>query len=206
MKCIIYMWTHPNPNDDAALRGERLWIFYPDISARLVRSVASADGRVHFEEPRKFYHVVADHRLIGAEMTLVLKTLAPEWAETEDEFLSRLKARAVPPDARHVRYVDASSIPQDRTYRNALKHDLTFDMDKCRAIHRDRMRAARVPLLVALDVEYQRADERGDAATKQQVVARKQELREVTGHPDIDAAKTPDALKRAWPAVLGSPI
>lgn len=80
-------------------------------------------------------------------------------------------------------------------------------MDKCRAIHRDRMRAARPPLLASLDIEYQtyqRANEAGDAAHKQAVAARKQTLRDVTKIPEIEQATTPDDLKAVWPQVLTS--
>ncbi|MEJ0012348.1 MAG: hypothetical protein WDM94_06895 [Bauldia sp.] len=75
-------------------------------------------------------------------------------------------------------------------------------MDKARAIHCDRMRAARAPRLAALDIAYQRADESGDAAAKAAVAARKQALRDVTADPAIAAAETPDALKAVWPEIL----
>ena len=42
------------------------------------------------------------------------------------------------------------------------------------AIHKDKIRAVRTPLLTALDVEYQRAQEVGSAPTE--IVAKKQEL------------------------------
>ena len=202
-KCVIYMWTHPNPNDDAALRGERLWVCTPDICARLIASVTVGGARVPFASPTPLYHAVATHKLVGSNIDEMLATLSPEWAESEDAFLDRVRQRSVPPDAIHVRVVDASAIPKDRTFRNALKPDLTFDIAKCRTIHRERMRAARAPLLAALDVEYQRADEQGDNAAKGKVAARKKVLRDITGHPGIDTAKTPDQLKAVWPDILG---
>lgn len=102
------------------------------------------------------------------------------------------------------RRVDDSEIP-DRQFRDAWTVDggaIVHDMEKARAIHRDRMRAARAPLLQALDVAYQRADERGDAEGKAEVVTRKQALRDVTADPAIAAAATPDALKAVWPQIL----
>lgn len=92
--------------------------------------------------------------------------------------------------------------PSDRSYRNGWTLEgskVVHDMTKCRDIHRDKLRAARAPLLAALDIEYQRADETRDNARKQQIVAEKEALRDVTADPRIDAAKTVDELKAVWP-------
>lgn len=97
---------------------------------------------------------------------------------------------------------DKVDLPADRSFRNAWKSDLTHDMEKCRHIHRQRMREARAPKLAALDVEYQRADERGDVAAKREIASRKQRLRDITDRPEISKAETPDQLKRVWPEEL----
>ena len=44
-----------------------------------------------------------------------------EWAETEDEFLARVKAKSVPSWATDARIIDAASVPRDRTHRNAFR-------------------------------------------------------------------------------------
>ena len=98
--------------------------------------------------------------------------------------------------------VDQGALPTDRSFRNAWKADMTHDMERCRHIHRERMRAVRAPKLAALDAEYQRADEGGDTEKKQAIAARKQALRDVTKHPDIEAVKTPEQLKAVWPKEL----
>ena len=72
-----------------------------------------------------------------------------------------------------------------------------------RELHRARLRELRAPLLAELDVAYQRADEVGDAAAKQKIAARKRALRDVTAHPDIDTAATPEQLMAVLPAPLG---
>jgi hypothetical protein len=77
---------------------------------------------------------------------------------------------------------------------------ITIDMTKARDIWRDRMRAARAPQLAALDIVFQRALEQG--ADTKAVVAQKQALRDVTRHPDIEAAATIDDLKAVWPDCL----
>jgi hypothetical protein len=104
--------------------------------------------------------------------------------------------------------IDPATIPADRMFRNAWRHDgaaFFVDMEGARALHKDRMRAARAPLLAQLDVAYDKADEGGDAAGKADVAARKQALRDVTADPAIAAATTADELKAVWPAILGSP-
>jgi hypothetical protein len=79
---------------------------------------------------------------------------------------------------------------------------ITVNMSKARDVHRDRLRQARTLLLNALDVEYIRAHEaNGDTSA---TVARKQALRDVTKHPDIEAAQTLADLKKVWPACLGA--
>ena len=87
--------------------------------------------------------------------------------------------------------------PAARAFRNAwdiVNGKPILVMDRARDLHRDRLRVARAPLLAATDVDYQRADENGDLAQKTAVAARKQALRDITKHPAIDAAETPEDL------------
>jgi hypothetical protein len=105
------------------------------------------------------------------------------------------------------RAMPCSAIPQDRSFRDAWcdvtpEPVIDIDMDKARAIHKDRLRVLRKPLLAGLDIEYQRADERGNKTKKKKIVALKKELRDVTDDPAILAAKTPDELKAVWPVSL----
>jgi hypothetical protein len=118
--------------------------------------------------------------------------------ETEAEFVERILQK----DATNVRIIDKSEVPSDRTFRNAWKADLTVDMPKAREIHRERLRRMRAPLLAALDVEYDKADERGDLLAKQEIAAKKQALRDVTADPAIEAARTPAELKAVIPEAL----
>ena len=62
-----------------------------------------------------------------------------------------------------------------------------------KAIHKEKIRAARKPLLAALDVEYQRARETGASTTA--IVAKKQALR--------DQPATVDALNVTETSVVG---
>ena len=101
--------------------------------------------------------------------------------------------RFVPDD-----YVDEQT---DRSFRNAWKDTHgqgkpDVDMDKAKAIHRDRLRAARTDLLEALDAEWMQADETNDLQAKALIRIEKQRLRDITNDPRIDAAQTTDDLKR----------
>lgn len=96
------------------------------------------------------------------------------------------------------REIDPADLPADRTFRNAWIDDGTLRVNQRKAaeIHKDRLRRDRAPLLAALDVEYQRADETGDAKKKEEIVARKQKLRDITADPRLTSAVTPDDLKK----------
>ena len=77
------------------------------------------------------------------------------------------------------------------------------------AIHKDKIRAVRTPLLTALDVEYQRAQEVGSATTA--IVAKKQALRDAPAAVDslviteTTVAGITTQLKACWDtSVLGT--
>ena len=77
---------------------------------------------------------------------------------------------------------------------------ITVNMSKARDIYRAKMRAAREPLLAALDIAYQRATETNSDTSE--IIAKKQALRDVTSDPAIEAAQTVEELKMVWPEVL----
>jgi hypothetical protein len=89
------------------------------------------------------------------------------------------------------RIVNDDEVPSDRAFRNAWKEDLTVDMPKAVNITKDRLRQERAPLLTALDVQYQRAQEDGRDTTI--IISEKQRLRDVTKL--ADKATTLDELK-----------
>jgi len=102
--------------------------------------------------------------------------------------------------------IEAGDIPADRTFRNAWRHDAEngfgVDMPKAREIHRARLREKRAPLLAALDIDYQRADETGDTKLKKTIAAKKKALRDATDDASIEAAATPEELAQAIPEAL----
>jgi len=68
---------------------------------------------------------------------------------------------------------------------------ITINLDKAKAITKDRLRAERTPLLQAQDVAFQRALEEGADTTA--IVAEKQRLRDITQL--ADQATTLEQLK-----------
>jgi hypothetical protein len=104
--------------------------------------------------------------------------------------VEEVAAKDVPPNTPY-RIVNDDEVPSDRTFRNALKYDLTVDMPKAQGITKDRLRQERAPLLTALDVQYQRAQEDGRDTTI--IISEKQRLRDVTKL--ADKATTLDELK-----------
>jgi hypothetical protein len=68
---------------------------------------------------------------------------------------------------------------------------ISIDIDKAKALTKDRLRAERAPLLAAQDVAFQRALESGSDTAA--IVAEKQRLRDVTSQ--VDACTTTDELK-----------
>lgn len=101
--------------------------------------------------------------------------------------------------------VDESTIPTDRTFRNAwvaAAGAVIHDMAKAREIQKNTLRTLRAPKLEALDVAYMRALEVGNTAAAAAIVVQKQVLRDVTADPAIASARTPEALAAVVPDVL----
>jgi len=77
------------------------------------------------------------------------------------------------------------------------------DMAKAREIHKSNIREARTPLLAALDVEFQKAQETSASTTD--IVAKKQALRDAPADSGIAAASDEAALKAQWKTdILGT--
>ena len=78
-----------------------------------------------------------------------------------------------------------------------------IDMAKAREIHKNNIRLARKPLLEALDIEFQKAQETSADTTA--IVAKKNALRDAPADSGIAAASDTDALKAQWKTdILGT--
>lgn len=189
----------------------------PAEGARLALQVQMPDSSVIIFDGAKFMRLPSD---AAAAMTKQRQPVTvdsflrrwpvdgvtAEWAESEAVWLARIQAKDVPADASDVAIVDEVHIPADRTFRNAWRacptNGCRVDMPAAVEIHKDTLRALRAPKLAALDVEFIRAVESGDSTRQAEIAAEKATLRDVTKHPDIAAAATPDDLKAVIPDVL----
>ena len=73
---------------------------------------------------------------------------------------------------------------------------LGINMAKAKEIHKNNIRYARSQKLVDLDVEFQKALEKGTDTTS--IVSKKQALRDAPADSAIEAAKTDAELKAQW--------
>jgi CO dehydrogenase/acetyl-CoA synthase alpha subunit len=101
-------------------------------------------------------------------------------------------------------YKIVSSLNIDNDYFNAYEYDETdgakVNLEKAKAIQKDKWRAARKPKLEKLDIDFMRAVELGDAQKQSEIAAQKQALRDVTETP-LDGTTLED-IKAVWPAIL----
>ena len=83
-----------------------------------------------------------------------------------------------------------------------------INVDKAKALHKDKIREVRNPLLQAEDVNFMRAVEAGDTDTQSSVAAKKQALRDVTAIVDsatitaTDVIGVTNQLKAVWDETL----
>jgi len=92
--------------------------------------------------------------------------------------------------------VKASDIPTDRTFRDAWKKDgkkVRVGMKNARKIHLNKIRQKRNEKLAELDIETMKGND---------VQKDKQKLRDLPDNVDLESAKTPEDLKKVWPAEL----
>jgi hypothetical protein len=100
-------------------------------------------------------------------------------------------------------YAIVDSLDIDDSYFNAYdfseESGAEVNIDKAKALHLDKFRAARAPKLAKLDVDYMKAIEVEDSVTASQIAIAKQELRDVT---KITLPDTLPEIKEVWPNIL----
>ena len=100
--------------------------------------------------------------------------------------------------------VDPLEVPQDRTYRNAWRHDgkvFSHDMEHAKEIHLEHIRNARTEALTELDKAWMRAVGQKETVAADVVEAQRQVLRDAPAI-DLSSATTPEELKLLWPVGL----
>lgn len=122
--------------------------------------------------------------------------------EATPELLLR-DALATPGYVSH-REVEDDAIPSDRIFRDAWTDDFpteTIDIhiERAKEIKLNQFRQLRTPLFNKLDIEFQRALEESNEEAKQEVIEKKQVLRDVTA---VQLPETIDELKSFLPECL----
>jgi hypothetical protein len=115
--------------------------------------------------------------------------------ETENDFLARVAAGAVP-EGVPFSIVDVSEVPADRTFRNAWRKSgatVTHDMPAAKAIAHEKRRAARAAELAPLDIEATIPAQAAQAEAARQAIREKYAAMQV----EIDAADGVPDLKTA---------
>jgi hypothetical protein len=90
----------------------------------------------------------------------------------------------------------------DNDYFDAFDYEnmgISCNIDKAKAIHLEKFREARKPLLESLDVQYMKALESNDSVKAVKIAEKKQELRDVT---KIPIPNTLPEIKAVWPEIL----
>jgi len=128
---------------------------------------------------------------------------APDYSGTMEDLLERV----VPENCKDsADIVDVDTVESDRTFRNAWVTEqgksVEVDLDKSKVLAIQKVRQARVPKFVELDVAYQRAVEEDDSDAKTAVVVKKQTARDAPADSRIDNASDEVELKTAMEAVI----
>ena len=124
-----------------------LSVVHPSEGARLANWITLTDGTVVQGGAR--WPVPVDNIL----RSWPINGAVANWAETEEEFVTRIAAKDVPPGVAY-QIVDKSGIPTDRTFRDAWKAGIgkvEHDIAKCKTIAHDKRRAMRAVELAPLD-------------------------------------------------------
>ncbi len=90
----------------------------------------------------------------------------------------------------------------DNDYFDAFEYanlGISCNIDKAKAIHLDKFRAARKPKLAALDVDYMKAIEVEDHEAASAIAVKKQELRDIT---KIELPDDLAGIQATWPDIL----
>lgn len=77
---------------------------------------------------------------------------------------------------------------------------IVTNINKAKEVWKDRLRLARNPILQKLDVDYMRALEQGLDTTD--IVAKKQQLRDITENEQLLSAQSVEEIKSFWPDIL----
>jgi hypothetical protein len=101
-------------------------------------------------------------------------------------------------------YLIVNSLNIDDIFFGAYEFDQEVgakpNISKAKEIWLNHYRAARTPLLAALDVDFMRAVESGNTDLQKEIATKKQALRDVT---KTELPDDLEGIKNTWPEILG---
>jgi len=103
--------------------------------------------------------------------------------------------------------LESSQVPNDLLFMSCWNFDknsnpvVSVDIEKAKLFWKDKWREARKPILEKLDVEFLQQLELGDTVGRNEVVQKKQVLRDIT-LIEIPGNTTQE-IRNFWPEVLG---
>jgi len=102
-----------------------------------------------------------------------------------------------------VPYNIVESLNIDNDYFNAYEfhpeEGAVVNIEKAKALHLEKFRAARTPFLAALDIQFMKAVELDDSIKQAEIAADKAALRDVT---KVALPDTLPEIKQVWPTIL----
>ena len=133
------------------------------------------------------------------------------WMAVNDESIEFVLNKVIPSGSQYLFMQDETQIDgsflfcydynfEDENGSNAIP---TFNINIAKEVFMESVRNRRAKLFPNLDIEYMKALESGNQEFIQQIVSKKQELRDVT-EIDFSNVATPTELKLLWPTdILG---
>ena len=150
-------------------------------------------------------------KIIYTQENGVIAVVHPTDLSLKEMTIEQIAQKVVPVGISTYSIDEDSVIPTDRTFRNSwvgvgigtTGGTISQDITKAKEIHKTNIRAARTPLLAALDVEFQKAQETSAGITT--IVAKKQALRDAPAASGISTAANTTDLKAPWDtSILGT--
>jgi hypothetical protein len=129
--------------------------------------------------------------------------LVPSTEREQTLTLEAIASQDLPPNTSW-KIIDRRSLQAvDNIFLDALVwsevKEFEISFDKAKEIWRNSFRRARKPILEKLDVEFIKALEAGDTQKQQEIVTKKQQLRDITEMPLPDSL---EGIKNTWPDIL----
>ena len=134
------------------------------------------------------------------------------WISPNEESLEFLLSKVIPYGSNYLFVNDDSNVDYDffKSYdfnwnlKTGTETTAIFNLEIAKQIHLEHIRKKRNKIFPEFDVEYMKALESGNQTLIQEVVTKKQALREVTNIDFLDVVSPAD-LKATWPIdILGN--